>query len=157
MEAYDPSYFNNIPDEILYSMCEGWENKELLNMSQAYSRVLHVCDKIIEKRKFQNKIKEITPKNNMIRKVIKIGGVMYIRTYKINEILLEVLTFQAGNSSPNIIFIPKIRTFGHRDTLSEFLLTEGFTEDEVNFLINEAITKDNYSSRELEFIKTFKL
>lgn len=46
--------FEMIGDEELYKMCQGWNNRTLLNMAEAYKRVNIVCENIIENRKTES-------------------------------------------------------------------------------------------------------
>src|SRR5947199_5675150 len=45
---------SNIPNELLYQMCQSWDTPTLVNMSEAYSRVYQVCsDEILERQIIQ--------------------------------------------------------------------------------------------------------
>src|SRR5438105_4909450 len=78
MNIYD------LPDELLYEMCKDWDTQSLLNMSQAYSRVYHVCNNIIEQRK-ADKEKEIQKRLDILYGVIDKDGALYLQGYYLEK------------------------------------------------------------------------
>lgn len=59
----------NVPDELLIQMCENWETPELLNMSEAYSRVYRVCRKEIIDRQTDFIIKKLEKQSVSFKKI----------------------------------------------------------------------------------------
>ena len=51
--------FDTLPNEVLYEMCQRWDNPTLVNMSEAHSRIYYVCSTILKQREKEYEIKKL--------------------------------------------------------------------------------------------------
>ncbi len=110
--------FESITDDnFLYQMCQQWDNKTLLEMSQAYSRVYQVCYDEIQKRKHEyeqqyqdddKRMKDFKSGFYELEALISIGRASFV---SVNRNLISFFSeaFQLGKlREPNDRIIKKV-------------------------------------------------
>lgn len=94
------NYFETLPNEILYEMCQDWDDQTLINMSETHKRIGIVCQDIISERKKEAEIKKIEEeivKYEYLNEVAK-----FYKRYPDDLIIVDVIT------GPRILVISQI-------------------------------------------------
>jgi len=135
--------FQDIPNELLYEMCENWSLDTLLNMSEAYSRVYQLCKNIINQRKKDYlRIKSI---QSFLDEASKRKYFHKIEPY--NELSRKKIRMSMPSSILAIsnIILPIHKIFGKREDLEYYLSIIGYTPSEIEDIFNyEGVNSTNY-------------
>ena len=127
--------FYNIPDELLYQMCESWDTNTLLNMSQAYDRVYQRCSTIINERKYKGVIEKIISYTTDLQfgtPVLTSSGNYMLIIHVIGDRIYNIYKGMAS-----MIYLPRLRLIGPEKDLKGYLKSKGLTDEQISLELSQ--------------------